>query len=381
MRRTRKSVVDTHRTVLTFCLIGMLIVVMLVSPKISADDNGELLFDVVTEVYESEPFSVSVYTYNKTGILQFLLDVMIEFDGKIYQITDDSAEITIQAPTVLEDTILNITASKAGFESNTTVLLVKNKGQLTVTPDNYIVEKKKPFSVAVTDEQGTAVANAIVAIQGYVAGGSSAVTKANGRATLTAPDDREEFLIRAEKEGFFPGTEIIEVQQSPTLLEAIIESEYTLIGVALVLLIASIAIVHFRQKKIGDLKQKGEREKPVTKSTVHGAIISPPSNEETIQVGPKQGVKVEEIRISRPRKDKEVVAVKPAEKNSKKTKPTVADEDKWFEGTDNIRYEIDRLTGEIDEEGKDKWFEGIDDIRAKIDEKVKKKDKKEESDK
>ena len=43
-----------------------------------------------------------------------------------------------------------------------------------------------------------------------------------------------------------------------------------------------------------------------------------------------------------------------------------------------MRYEIDKLTGEIDEEGVDKWFEGVDDIKKKIDEKMKKKKQKEE---
>ena len=37
-----------------------------------------------------------------------------------------------------------------------------------------------------------------------------------------------------------------------------------------------------------------------------------------------------------------------------------------------MRYKIDKLTGEIDEEFIDKWFEGIEDIRSKVDEKLKK---------
>ncbi len=377
MRNIRNVVGTTHRTVWILYLIGMVVALALTIPHVSADPDGELFFDVVDEVYENELFTVSVYTYNETEVLQFLLDVTIEFDGEPYQITDDSAEVTIQAPAVLEDTVMNITASKTGYVSNTTALLVKNKGKLTVTPDDYIVEKNTPFSVAVTDEQGTAVAGATVAIQGYVGEGSSAVTKANGRATLTAPKNREELVVRAEKEGYFAGTETIEVKSSPGLFEVLLESEYTLIGVAIILLIASIAIVHFRQKRTRDLKQNEQSTKSVNRSTVHGAIVSPP-HEETVDFKPKHGAKVEEIRISRPRKDKEVVAVKPTEKKPKKTKPEIPDEEKWFEGTDRVRYEIDKLTGEIDEEGKDKWFEGIDDIRAKIDEKVKKKDKKEE---
>ncbi len=51
------------------------------------------------------------------------------------------------------------------------------------------------------------------------------------------------------------------------------------------------------------------------------------------------------------------------------------DENDWFKGTDDIRYEIDKLTGKIDENSIDKWFEGYDDIKDKINERIKKKDK------
>ena len=46
-----------------------------------------------------------------------------------------------------------------------------------------------------------------------------------------------------------------------------------------------------------------------------------------------------------------------------------------------MRYEIDKLTGEVDEEGLDKWFEGVSDLKVKIDEKIKKKDKKKNGEK
>ncbi|MEA2055573.1 MAG: hypothetical protein U9O49_01920, partial [Candidatus Thermoplasmatota archaeon] len=96
--------------------------------------------------------------------------------------------------------------------------------------------------------------------------------------------------------------------------------------------------------------------------------------------GSERDSKVEEIRISRPRKEKEIVSVTGDKiKEGKKVMPVQShksDDGDWFQGTDAIRYEIDKLTGEIDEENLDKWFEGIDDIRVKIDEKIKKKDKK-----
>ena len=46
--------------------------------------------------------------------------------------------------------------------------------------------------------------------------------------------------------------------------------------------------------------------------------------------------------------------------------------DKWFEGIDDIRYKIDKLTGDISSINENKWFEGKENIRNKIDEKLKK---------
>ena len=104
-------------------------------------------------------------------------------------------------------------------------------------------------------------------------------------------------------------------------------------------------------------------------------------DKEVVRIQPNKESKVEEIRITRPYKDKEVVPVvskeNETEKIIKKKEMQKRDYD-WFEGTDDIRYEIDKLTGKIDEEGLDKWFEGVDHHKDKIKEKVKKKDKKKE---
>jgi len=151
--------------------------------------------------------------------------------------------------------------------------------------------------------------------------------------------------------------------------------------------------VNFRQKRSIEPREKpsDSPKQFLTNSTQHKkAIPFKPSKqprktanqhgpEKKDYAEPRQGAKVEEIRIRRSRKDGEISSVSDEEKgntisrrNSKKTSHG------WFEGTDDIRYEIDKMTGEIDEEGKDKWFEGTDNIRAKIDEKLKKKDKKKE---
>jgi hypothetical protein len=99
----------------------------------------------------------------------------------------------------------------------------------------------------------------------------------------------------------------------------------------------------------------------------------------TVRVKSDQDSKVEEIRISRSRKQKEIVPVKEKQDETEKIinrKKMQRHNYDWFEGKDNVRYEIDKITGEVDEHGVDKWYEGIEGLREKIDEKVKNKDKK-----
>jgi hypothetical protein len=101
----------------------------------------------------------------------------------------------------------------------------------------------------------------------------------------------------------------------------------------------------------------------------------------SLHVSPSEDSKVEEIRISRPQKAKNTVEVKSEEdaanEASDKKSRDLKDSD-WYKGADEIKYEIDKITGEIDEEGMDKWFEGVDGIKKKIDKRIKKKKGKEE---
>ena len=375
--RKKRSAIHRDNAIAILHILCILIVFTISISHSATAQSDELIIYVVDTIYENEEFVVSVYTLDENDNAEFLIDFYIGFNEKIYHITDESAEITLQAPEVTEDKPYTINTSKSGFVSNDTSILVKNKQQLKVIPDEFTVEANTQFSVLVTDETETPISGATVGIQSYTGEGSVATTNDNGRAWLKAPEERSEIIVLAEKDGYFAGTETIGVRIAPGLLELLLQSEYTPIGIAAILLIAAIMFVHTRQKKAFARKaRETAKQQQAKKHTTHGAIVSPP-NEEIVQTEPKRGPKVEEIRISRPRKDKEVVQVKTQE-DSRTGQTKKQDYDDWFAGTDNIRYEIDKMTGEIDEDGKDKWFEGIDEIRAKIDEKVKKKDKKKE---
>ncbi len=148
------------------------------------------------------------------------------------------------------------------------------------------------------------------------------------------------------------------------------------------ILVLSILFVHYRQRKydyvapFDDVSpEKTSKDSVYNMEEDHNTKNIENVLDNAVKIKSEENSKIEEIRIIQPKKDKEQIIIKPDEKEKNKTMENPKDSD-WFQGTDEIRYEIDRLTGEIDEEGKDKWFEGVENLREKIDEKMKKKDKK-----
>lgn len=382
-------------------LLTLIIALSIFIPYSVSAQEKQLIIDVAKEVYESENFSVSVYDPNLENTSPYLINVLIEFNGKQYNITenDENREIILSAPQISKDAIFTITASKTGYNSAITNISVikreaQNESQLVITPDGYTVDANKQFSVLVTDKTGNPIPGATVGIQSHTGKGSVDKTDDNGRACLIAPEDCSEIFLIAQKEGYADAEEIkIWVNANPGLIERTLQNPYASIAIAAIVLIFAIMFVNFRQKRSIEPREKpsDSPKQFLTNSTQHKkAIPFKPSKqprktanqhgpEKKDYAEPRQGAKVEEIRIRRSRKDREISSVSDEEKgntisrrNSKKTSHG------WFEGTDDIRYEIDKMTGEIDEEGKDKWFEGTDNIRAKIDEKLKKKDKKKE---
>lgn len=373
------------------CIVILTILVILLFSNIVLAEEQQLFIDVNDEVYENEDFLVSAYTLNQDNVPAYQIGVEIEFNSVPYNITDESAAVLIKAPQVSEDTSYVITASKGGYISaEATITVFNRQPKLSITLDSYTVKTNEKFSVVVNDENDDPVPGAAVAIQGV---GDVETTNADGLAWLIAPDDRTEITIKVQKEGYQYATITLEIDTSPGLIEILMQNQYTPIAIAVIAVIAAIVLVNLRQRKQIDFRTKEiSKAQTLKQYGSQGTVVSmqpsvkienQPINQhgitENINMESERGPKVEEIRISRPRKEKEIVPINAEEEKVDEAIPRKVrrrHEYDWFEGTDDIRYEIDKITGKIDEEGADKWFEGIDDIRAKIDEKVKKKDKK-----
>ena len=322
--------------------------------------------------------------------IEFLTDVNITFDGQTYIITEqsDNYEVKIKAPSVDTDEPFVIYATKQGYKTNYTQITVKNiKPLLKIVPQDYIIPAGDYFYVTVyeNNKDGNTVEGANVYISSY--GDKMEITKIDGKAYFYAPTDREEITIIASKLGYTNGNETIKIKPQQNIISQIIHNKFFLVFLSAIILFFAILFVHFRQKKNIYIHAKEiSNQKTIEKYTSElddsynksrlesNSFIGP-----TVRVNQGKDSKVEEIRISRPNKEKEIVDIKTkgadTEKNVNKKKIQRRDYE-WFEGIDEIRYEIDKLTGEVDEEGKDKWFEGIDDVKKKIDEKIKKKNKK-----
>jgi len=346
--------------------------------------------DEINEINENEYFKISVLDFEQVGS-PYLIDVNIEFNDILFSI-GESAELFLQAPEVNSDLSFIITAFKEGYNStNKTITILNNETKdeplsLLVIPDDFTIEAGERFSVKIIDENGEIVSGVEVAIQSF---GGKEITNSNGRVWLIAPEDKEIITIIAQKEGYDKGNVKIGVNLKRPWWQEFFGNPYFPLFVGAIILIFTIIFVNIKQKKsIFDRASKISKEKKLEEE---GRELEKGISESSGLYGTKDEIriksnhdaKVEEIRIARPRKEREVIPVTSVENETErlinKKKMQKKDYD-WFKGTDDIRYEIDKITGEIDEEGIDKWYEGVDDIREKIDEKMKKRKEKNKGD-
>jgi len=385
-------------TIMYYKIILFLFVIFLTSAYLIninvIGDSGKLM-EIITEdeIYEEKNFSISVLDPEFINIedieTPYLSDVEIEFNQIVYYINED-LEVTIKAPTVSQNEIFTLKASKEGYITaykNITIIDVNNI-KLEILHNDYIVDAGKKFSVQIIDENNNIVSDVEVYIQNSEE--PSSITDEKGFAILKAPENKENFLIIAQKEGYDYVTQIFSVNVQPSLWDSILKNQYIPIFIGVILLISAIIFVNFRQKLSAHNRLKETINQQNIKNHNLNAEVKISTNADkepldkqyysrnVIRSQQNQDVKIEEIRITRPNKEKEIIPVKTIEDepdkiiNKRKLKK---DENDWFEGNDDIRYEIDKLTGEIDENNVDKWFEGFDDIKNKVNEKIKKKDK------
>ena len=345
--------------------------------------NNQLIIDYPNEIYEGNNFPISVYTlFNNTPYYQ--IDVLIIFNNKTYNITYNEPEINIEAPQVTKDTYFKINAIKTGYENDESYIMIlnnenENKSKLIITllDNDFIIEGNNYFSVLITDDKGIPIYNATIGIQSYISKHSLVYSNENGRARILAPNNQDEIIILAQKKGYITATEKIWINTNPNIIEKIIKNPYTIIIISIVILAVAITIVKVR-KKINQIKNKKQNHKKnnniKSKNEKTDHLIQNNNKNQNHDNKIKEA-KVEEIRINRNEPTQKIVSLKNKKErndsNLKENKKIIRN-DLWFEGIDDIRYKIDKLTGDIASINENKWFEGKENIRNKIDEKLKK---------
>jgi len=266
---------------------------------------------------------------------------------------------------------------------------------LVVTLDERTFKVNEHFIVTVKDENGNPVEGATVGIQSL---GETSKTDSEGLAQLVAPEveeDNTRITVVAQKIGYTSGTTTAWITKEVTIFDIIMGSPYSPIFFAVILLILAVVFVNLRHRRfekfVDTRAHEISEEQTIQRYTPDEEIATLPTTEKVRGVSASQNIskeekniriekepKVEEIRINRPQNEKKIVSVETEQEEERKVIPRKTNKEyeyDWFEGTDDVRYEIDKITGEVDEERLDKWFEGIEGIRVKIDEKLKKKDK------
>lgn len=319
---------------------------------------------------EEKSYDIAIGSKNQTG---FVYNATISVPWAEFITSEEMPWINIESPNFEDYNQFVITASKEGFQPAEIEIAVI-KGMLIVTTDKGIVEEKESFQITVTDQNENAVEDSIVYldVEGYEADSDS--TNTNGVAYLEAPDvdEKTDIAIIAFKEGYEVGSKTIRVEGAKI---AFIDDIAPVLG-AVIVLIFSLVFVRFRKKisrPVPDVSTNIPRDKKkmiVDESKLKKVSKSKKTVKEISDLD--KGPRVEEIRIpeqdtlkepKRLSEESQIFAIKKSEYE-------------WFQGTDYMRYKIDKLTKEMDKVKADKWFEGVQDIQSKVDETLKKKQKK-----
>lgn len=327
---------------------------------------------------EGKKYDIAIGCIGEYGY-EYNVTITVPWDDP-YLTSEELPWITVETPDYGEYSNFVITAMKDGYFSAEQEISIL-KGELYITTDRGTVKEKNSFSVTVWDQNNNKIEEATVYLDIDGSEGDSDETGSNGIAYLTAPEvhDDVEIKINVFKGGYLPGLATIRVENEGA---NIFIGGSTPIIVALVILILSMVFVRVKKeipKPIVEIKTNINKKNTDNNKENYTKKLT--LKKEPLDRGPEEklpkkekGPWVEEIRINRSDKRKNSkYLLEDAEKIVTKHKN---DENEWFKGMENVRFKIDKLTGESDEENEDKWFEGIYDIKSKVNKKVKKKSKK-----
>lgn len=321
--------------------------------------------------FEGKKYDIAIGCEGSYGY-EYNVTVDIPWEGA-YITSQALPWITVEAPSFEEYPEFVLTAFKNGYTSLEQEIGVL-KGELYLTTDRGTVKEKESFSVTIRDQNNNMVEGCIVYLEGFES--ESDTTSSNGIAYISAPevDENTELNICAFKGGYLTAATSIRVESESVGL--IDDGFYPIIASLLVLVFAMLFV---RVRKDFTRKKNKSKLKPLktndnTKINKNNLVSDFKSRQvnstkkiDEVLPSIKKGPWVEEIRIHQPHIKKETKLVQEKKEVSQSHKKKECD---WFKGKEYMKYKIDELTGEIDDQKDGKWFEGIDDIKSKVDKKL-----------
>lgn len=379
------------------------------------------LFDSEAPSWEplAEPIFFEGHTYDiaitEENNVTFAYNVTLTIgtQDETYKTTNAMPYITLTAPPyTAANNELIITATKEGYD--TAILLVTIlKGTLCIVTDRVTVQEDESFSVIVTNSNEKKVPGCLTYLESVSSHSYTAITNEYGIAYLPAPSVKEDtqLTVIAVKDGYAAATTHIRIENTQTTFIGDVSTELSdIIPVILAILsvITAIIIVTLRNRhdhympevKIHQTYKQStytkapktrnqpskipqyNQSKPHTQTIVQPAIQKNKPPELHAKITPSykktecRSAHIEEIRIHVKNQEKKPKKISTEDKIDRLIPRYKEHKYEWFNGKDDIRYKIDSLTGEINEQQADKWFEGIDEIRSKVDEKLKKNNRK-----
>jgi hypothetical protein len=378
-------------------IVLLLLINSVSTSRTSAQDEPALIIEIYDSndwnestdhvFFEGRTYDIIVASENETVVL----DVNVSLLGVTYTTSVVEPFITVLAPHFNNTESFVIIAAKQGYltaEAEITVM----KGQLSVVADRGIIEEKKGFQVTVEDQDHKPVEEALVYVTPEA---NPVVTDLQGLAYIQAPDVEmvTSVTIQVIKNGYFPGSTIIRVENPEGFVFSLDDSKFLQILpilIAVFVVIFAMVYVVWRQKRTPviprettriestDVPNTFQQEKQRPRFKNDSAIFHV-KEKRNISISPPQS-RVEEIRLPVQRKIKETTILSKEKEAEGILEHSKKEQDDWFKGQDYMRYKIDELTGKIDQKTDGKWFEGEHDIQYKVDETLRKNLKKKKID-
>ena len=356
-------------------------------------ENGEYLDDDIGYVLlEDKKYDIEIYYEDENESPIRVYDVTVDLPWASYFIAsgEENSWITIETPSFEEYNEFTLIAYKEGYISAEEYIMI-SKGTLFVTTDRENVKEDDIFIVTIKDQYNSPVSGAVLYVEGL--GSILETTNENGRAHLNAPevDLDMEISITAIKGGYFPGSDTIYVENLKSTFLGEIESRileatpilFSIFAVILAMIYAKIrkktpipiSASNTTIKKVESNYIKNRfKLKPFKKSTTkqydYSKRITNVKNENK-KTSSSNGGHIEIIRIrgNEDVKEKKRNIIANELESKKIIIPSKDKGNDWFCGTDYVKYKIDKLTGE-ENNNPDNWFVGQDNSRFMVDQKL-----------